>query len=175
MANKQKLARYALTMLALLLSTSIAMAQQHLKLQFNFEHVSGQSVTDPISGVTAQLMNQAKVVDYGKYHVLDLGNGTGYLDMTKEAGTIAKNLNDFTVSVYYRVDKDASLSGAGYFLWCFSQSEANTQTASPYMGYRLNAQRMATSTGGWGSEVGTQVGNASTKGQWIHMLYRQTR
>ena len=174
MANKQKLARYALTMLALLLSTSIAMAQQHLKLQFNFEHVSGQSVTDPISGVTAQLMNQAKVVDYGKYHVLDLGNGTGYLDMTKEAGTMAKNLNDFTVSVYYRVNKDASLSGAGYFLWCFSQSEANTQTASPYMGYRLNAQRMATSTGGWGSEVGTQVGNASTKGQWIHMLYRQT-
>lgn len=150
-----------------------AWAQEELKLQFNFENVSGTSVKDPISGVEATLMNQAKVVEFGKYHVLDLGSGTGYLDMTKEAGKVVRNLTDFTVSAYYRVDKDASLSGAGYFLWCFSQSAANTQTSAAYMAYRLNAQRMATSTGGYGSEVGLEVGTEASKGSWAHVLYRQ--
>ncbi|MBP5196070.1 MAG: hypothetical protein J6035_01495 [Bacteroidaceae bacterium] len=33
---------------------------------------------------------------------------------------------------------------------------------------------MATAPAGWGSEVGMQMGTASEKGRWIHMLYRQT-
>lgn len=161
--------------LMLLVWTGIANAQEeNLRMQFNFENVSGQSVTDPVSGVTAKLMGEAKVVEMGRRHVLDLGSGTGYLDMTKNAGEVVRNLTDFTVSVYYRVDAKASLSGAGYFLWCFSQSAANTQTASPYMAYRLNAQRMATSTGGWGAETGIQTGSESSKGRWMHMLYRQS-
>ena len=163
------------TLCMLLLTTGLAQAQnEHLKMQFDFSSVQGTSVTDPVSGITAKVMNQAKVVQMGPYHVLDLGNGTGYLDMTTQAGSIVRGMDDFTVSVYYRVDAEASLSGAGYFLWCFSQSAANTQTASPYTAYRLNVQRMATSTGGWGSETGFEVGNESAKGRWIHMLYRQT-
>lgn len=145
-----------------------------LRMQMDFSSVDGSSVTDTLSGVTARMMNQARVVDMGQYRVLDLGNGTGYLDLTVSAGQIVRSLEDFTVSVYYRVNEDASLSGAGFFLWCFSQSAANTQTASPYTAYRLNAQRMATSTGGWGAEVGMEVGSESDKGRWIHMLYRQS-
>lgn len=174
MTSKMRKWRNALTLLAILMSTWSASAQEHLKLQFDFEHVSGKSVTDPVSGVTAQLMNDASVVSYGKRQVLDLGNGTGYLDMTKEAGAVVRNLTDFTVSVYYRVDNNASLSGAGFFLWSFSQSDANTQTSAPYSAYRLNAQRMATSTGGWGSEVGMEMGAEATKGKWTHVLYRQS-
>ncbi len=147
--------------------------EENLRLQFNFENVDGKNVTDPISGVTAKLMSQAKVVEMGKYKVLDLGNGTGYLDMTKNAGTIVKDLEDFTISVYYRIDSEASLSGAGYFLWCFSRLTANTETSSAYMAYRLNAQRMATSKAGWGSEVGMEVGSESVKGRWMHVVYRQ--
>ncbi|MBO7103721.1 MAG: laminin G, partial [Bacteroidaceae bacterium] len=161
----------------LLLSTGTASAQaqdEHLKMQFDFSNTSGTNVTDATSGITAKLMGQAQVVTMGQYHVLDLGNGTGYLDMTRSAGELVRSLGDFTVSVYYRVDAGASLSGAGYFLWCFSQSAANTQTASPYTAYRLNAQRMATSTGGWGSETGMEVGSESEKGRWMHVLYRQT-
>ena len=174
MTSKMSKMRSAFLLLAILLSTWTASAQEHLKLQFNFDHVSGKSVTDPVSGVTAQLMNEASVVSYGSRHVLDLGDGTGYLDMTREAGAVVKGLADFTVSVYYRVDKNASLYGAGYFLWCFSQSAANTQTSAPYSAYRLNAQRMATSTGGWGSEVGMETGAEATKGKWTHVLYRQS-
>ena len=146
---------------------------EHLKMQFDFSNTSGTNVKDATSGITAKLMGQAQVVTMGQYHVLDLGNGTGYLDMTRSAGELVRSLGDFTVSVYYRVDAGASLSGAGHFLWCFSQSAANTQTASPYTAYRLNAQRMATSTGGWGSEIGMEVGSESEKGRWIHFLYRQ--
>ena len=163
------------TIVGLLLLMAVqAVAEEHLVMRFNFENVDGKNVTDHVSGITAKVMNQASVVEMGSRRVLSLGNGTGYLDMTKNAGEVARNLSDFTVSVYYRVDSKASLSGAGYFLWCFSQSAANTQTSAPYSAYRLNAQRMATSTGGWGGEVGMEVGGESAKGRWMHMLYRQS-
>ncbi len=161
-------------MLTLLAWTGLAYAQENLKMQFNFEDVDGTEVSDPISGVKAQLVNNAKVVEMGSKHVLDLGEDNGYLDMTKNAGRLMRNTDDYTVSVYYRVSSGASLSGSGHFLWCFSQSAANTQTSAPYMGYRLNAQRMAASTGGWGAEKGMEVGSATAKGRWMHMLYRQT-
>ena len=158
----------------LLLMVGQAVAEEHLVMQFNFEDVDGKNVIDPVSGITAKVMNQASVVEMGSRKVLDLGNGTGYLDMTRDAGEVVRNLSDFTISVYYRVDSKASLSGAGYFLWCFSQSAANTQTSAPYTAYRLNAQRMATSTNGWGNEVGMEVGSESAKGHWMHILYRQS-
>ena len=163
-----------IAMLMLLACTGVIRAQENLKMQFNFENVQGDEVTDPISGVTAKLVNKAAIIEMGNRHVLDLGNGSGYLNMTKSTGEVVRNLTDYTVSVYYRVASKASLSGAGYFLWCFSQSAANTQTSAPYMAYRLNAQRMATSTGGWGAEIGMEVGTESIKGRWMHMLYRQS-
>ena len=146
---------------------------ENLQLHFDFSNVSGTNVKDNISGVTASLKGAAKVIEMGQYHVLDLGNATGYLDMTSNAGAIVKKLEDFTVSVCYKVDAEASLSGAGYFLWCFSQSSANTADSSPYTAYRLNAQRMATSTGGYNHETGMEMGSASAKGRWMHVLYRQ--
>lgn len=158
---------------ALLFCVSSLFAQEKLKMQFNFEAVSGTTVSDPISGISAKLVNNAKVVAMGNRQVLNLGTSNGYLDMTKSAGEIIKGLTNYTVSVYYRVGNKASLSGAGYFLWCFSRSAANTQTSSGYAGYRLNAQCMAASTSGWGSEKNAQIGTASAQGRWVHMLYRQ--
>ncbi len=160
--------------LSLLLLSHASANDKNLKLHFDFSNVSGTQVIDMASSIKGILMNQAKVIQMGEYKVLSLGNGTGYLDMTSGAGQLVRSLENFTISVYYRVDETASISAAGNFLWCFSQSAANTQTASPYIAYRLNAQRVATSTGGWGSEIGMEVGTESAKGFWIHMLYRQT-
>jgi len=161
------------TLSLLLLASSASASGENLKLHFDFSKVSGKQVTDVASSVKGKLMNQARVIKMGSYNVLDLGNGTGYLDMTSSAGQQVRSLEDFTVSVYYRVDMAATVSAAGNFLWCFSQSSANTETASPYTAYRLNKQRMATSTGGWGSETAMEIGTESDKGCWIHMLYRQ--
>jgi len=157
------------------LIATIAMAQEeHLKMRFNFDNVSGTSVTDTTSGVTAKTLGAATVVEMGDYKVLDLGNGSGYLTMTMEAGKIVRQLEDYTISVYYCVAADGTLSGNGHFLWSFSQLATNEETSGRYMAYRLNAQRMAATSAGWGSEVGLEVGSESPKGHWMHVLYRQS-
>lgn len=161
-------------LMALLVSATAGAQEENLKMRFDFENVSGTSVKDEISGITAKTMGSAKVVEMGDYHVLDLGKASGYLNMTVGAGRLVRQLEDFTISVYYCVSRDASLSGNGYFLWAFSQSQANTETFGPYAAYRLNAQRMATATSGWSTEVGMEVGTESAKGRWVHMLYRQS-
>lgn len=161
--------------LVMLLCSVTSVAQdEHLKMRFDFENASGTSVTDDVSCITAKTAGVAKVVEMGSRHVLDPGNASGYLNMTTAAGKLVRQLEDFTISVYYCVARDASLSGAGYFLWAFSQSAANTETSGPYTAYRLNTQRIATSAAGWGSEVGMEVGTESAKGRWVHVLYRQT-
>ncbi|MCR5820860.1 MAG: alginate lyase family protein [Bacteroidaceae bacterium] len=147
---------------------------ENLIMQFNFENVVGTKVTDSISGIAAKTMGAASVIEMGPFHVLDLGDATGYLNMSSYAGRLVRQLEDFTISAYYCVARDASLSGNGYFLWSFSQLVANSETSSAYSAYRLNAQRMATSSAGWGSEVGMEVGTESAKGRWVHVLYRQT-
>ena len=146
----------------------------NLVMQFDFSDVSGTSVSDKNhSNLKARLMSGATVQSVGNYHVLNLGSANGYLDLTAAAGTLLAELTDYTVSVYYRIGSDVGISGNGYFLWAFSNSEANTATASPYSGYRVNAQRYATSTGGYQNETGMEAGSASPTGRWMHVLYRQ--
>lgn len=168
--------KWAVACTAFLLMATNAMAQdENLVLHYTFDNVNGTSVSDAsASGVTAKLVNQVKVEKMGKYSVLNLGANNGYLDMTSAAGEVAMGLSDFTVSAYYLVDSDASLSGAGYFLWCFSHLAANTQTSGPYTAYRLNAQRFATSPNGWGSEVGIEKGSEAAKGTWQNVTYVQS-
>ncbi|MCD8318567.1 MAG: alginate lyase family protein [Paraprevotella sp.] len=148
--------------------------EEGLRLHLDFENVTGTSVPDAASsGIKASLKNSAKVVEMGKYHVLDLGNSSGYLDLTSQAGTLFKGLDTYTLSMYNRVDETASLTGNGYSLWTFSTSEACTASEGKYSAYRLNVQRFANSTGGYASETGFEVGTESEKGKWIHVLYKQ--
>lgn len=154
--------------------TAFADNDANLKIHYTFDDVSGTSVTDESgNGHTATLYNNASVIEMGKYHVLSLGNGTGYLDMGASAGNELTTTDNFTISAYCYVDKTASLSGAGYFLWAFSQLSANVAASGPYMAYRLNVQRFATSTGGYNNESGMEVGTAAAQGSWQHVLYRQ--
>lgn len=148
--------------------------EEGLLLHYDFSQVSGTSVNDlSPSGITAKLVNNAKVEQMGKYHVLNLGTANGYLDMTSKAGAAFKGVDDYTVSVYYLVDKGALLSGNGYFLWAFSTQTACGSGDGKYSAYRLNAQRYATSTGGFSNESGIETGAASTKGQWMHVAYTE--
>lgn len=172
----QLISKFFLCAVLVLCTTLHTSAQtDSLLLHYTFDNVNGTTVPDEsASGVNATLKNDATIVEVGKYHALSLGAGTGYLDLSAAAGNLVRSLGDFTISVYYRVDASASLSGAGFFLWAFSQSAANTATSAPYTAYRLNVQRMATSTGGYQNETGFEIGSESAKGEWIHMLYRQS-
>ena len=146
-----------------------------LILHFDFEHVPGNAVSDPdCSGIAATLMNEAKIDKMGKYHVLNLGNNNGYLDLTEKAGDLFRKTNVYTISMYYRVNEKASLSGNGFFLWAFSTSADCSQSAGKYSAYRLNAQRFANSTGGYNHESAIERGGESEKGAWIHVLYTQS-
>nr|MCR4919641.1 alginate lyase family protein [Prevotella sp.] len=169
---KKKL--FFVTMMLLAFVNGACAQDAHLKVHFDFSQVEGTTVNDVASGSSSKLMGVAKIEQIGKYNVLNLGNASGYLDITRTASNIIKNLGDFTVSACYRVDDAAPLSGNGFFLWAFSTSAACTQTEGKYMAYRLNAQRFAISTGGYGSETGMEMGSASSKGRWIHVLYRQS-
>ena len=147
---------------------------ENLIMQFDFSNVQGSNVTDPISGITAKTVGAASIIKMGQYSVLDLGNASGYLDMTATAGTLLRSHDDYSVSVYYRLSEDASLSGNGYFLWAFSTSSAVGATDGKYTAYRLNAQRFATSKGGYQNESGIEKGSASEKGKWIHVAYTES-
>lgn len=140
--------------------TLAAQDTSHLRLHIDFANANGRNIPDKDtgSGITAKTVSSAAVEAMGPYSVLNLGNSSGYLDLTRNTGAIIKTLSDFTFSVYYRVDESASLAGNGYFLFSFSQMLNNTDTSGPYIAHRLNAQRMAISTGGYTNEHGMELG-----------------
>ncbi len=146
---------------------------QDLLLHFDFKQAAGTTVTDNASQVKAVLRNNAKVEPLGDYHVLNLGTANGYLDMTSAAGKKFISTDNYTVSVYYFVEKDYTISGNGYFLWAFSTNSVCSKTEGKYSAYRLNAQRIATSTGGWGSEKGYDLGSVTPQGMWMHVAYTE--
>lgn len=146
-----------------------------LKIHYTFDNVTNKTVQDESgSGNNGTLVNNASILTMGKYKILNLGDGTGYLDMGQKSGAALASLTDYTVSLYYRVDKNASLSGNGFFLWAFSTLTSNGAGDGLYAAYRLNAQRFALSTGGYSNEKGIEIGGAATKDTWQHILYRQT-
>ena len=97
---KTTMKKWAVACTAFLLMATNVMAQdENLVLHYTFDNVSGTSVSDAsASGVTAKLVNQAKVEKMGKYSVLNLGANNGYLDMTSAAGEVALGLSVFPVS-----------------------------------------------------------------------------
>ena len=147
---------------------------QGLVLHYDFASVNGSTVSDKSdSGIDATLRNGATIDVLGDWALLDLGQSSGFLDMSAKAGALFRALDNYTLSMYYRVNKATSLSGNGHFLWAFSTTVANSASSGKYSAYRLNAQRFANSTGGYNNEVGIEVGGESAKDEWIHVLYTQ--
>lgn len=106
-------------------------------------------------------------------HVLNLGSQDGYFDLGPDAGEIVASLDDFTISVYYKVSSENKLDGYGHFLFAFSHLAENQAEEGPYMAYRLNEERFETSTGGWNHEEIVMKGKPSDRDVWVHALFRQ--
>ncbi len=155
-------------------SNSKGQSSEGMLLHYSFDNFNGTTVIDDSGyGIDGQLKNNATIEEMGTYHVLNLGNSNGYLDMGANAGTSFISSDNYSISVYYFVKEDASLDGNGYFLWSFATSSTTSSSDGKYSAYRLNAQRVATSTGGYTNETGIEVGNQSAKGKWIHVAYIQ--
>ena len=166
--------RLLLTFIALFAYMGVKADENGLKLHFDFANSYNGKVPDEISGAAiGTLHNNAKVVKAGKYYLLDLGSENGYFDMGKEAGNILKSCSDWSISMYYYINSNQVITGAGNFLFAFSTSEACQASTGQYCAYRVNVQRYATSTGGYSNETGIQQGSASEKGRWINVTYVQ--
>jgi hypothetical protein len=165
---------------ALLLYSSLLTAQisAGLKLHYLFEADAGDAtlVGDASgSGYNGTLVSDAVLKKLDNFGVLYLGNSNGYVDMGAKTGGLIASLEDFSVATYLYIEPASSITGNGNFVWAFSTSDACTQTVGKYVAYRVNAQRYAQSTGGWGSEVvAIEKGAAATKGVWQHIAYVQS-
>ncbi|KAA6302762.1 MAG: hypothetical protein EZS26_000932 [Candidatus Ordinivivax streblomastigis] len=145
-----------------------------LKVRYIFDNVTGTSVPDASgSNNNGTIHNQASILKLGKYNVLNLGTGTGYLDMGTSVGNVVPNMGNYTVSAYYRVDDTEALSGNGHFLWTFSTQAANSATAGQYMYYRVPNQKAVIASAGWNSEKPVGGTTTAAKGSWQHIVYRQ--
>ncbi len=70
----------------LLMATVCSKAQEaNLKMKFDFSNITGTSVKDDVSGITATLVNNAKVMSMGKYKVLNLGTTKSTSDTCSHA------------------------------------------------------------------------------------------
>ncbi|MDR2086719.1 MAG: hypothetical protein LBP72_06040 [Dysgonamonadaceae bacterium] len=146
-----------------------------LKVRYNFETVNDKVVADASgSGYDGTLFNEASILNIGKYNVLSLGSGTGYLEMNATLGNVISGMENYTVSAYYRVNADEALSGNGNFLWAFSTQAANSAAGGQYIYYRMSNQKHVISTAGWNNEKAILLDAAPQKGAWQHVLYRQT-
>ncbi|MDR0687290.1 MAG: LamG domain-containing protein, partial [Prevotellaceae bacterium] len=127
------------------------------------------------SGYNGILVGGAALKKLKDFNVVALGSSNGYVDMGVETGNLIASLEDFSIATNLYIEAGSSITGNGNFVWAFSTGSACTQTDGKYVAYRVNAQRYAQSTGGWGSErVGIEKGAAATKGVWQHIAYVQS-
>ena len=112
-------------------------------------------------------------IDESNNAILHLGTDNGYYDLTAETGALIKELDDFSVSVFFKVSSENKLDGYGHFLFAFSQLAENNASEGPYMAMRLNEQRFETSTGGYEHEEIIMQGGKPKRDVWVHVLYRQ--
>lgn len=168
--------RYALFLTAIL-STAVLFASvnEGLQLHYTFQSASGSKVPDVTgNGYDGVLKNGASVGSIQDHGLLNLGTDNGYLDLGATTGELIRNLVDFTIATYLYLEPGHSISGNGNFAWAFSTREANTQTSGRYLAYRVNQQRYAQSSGGWGGEVVVvSLNKTADQGRWHHIAITQ--
>lgn len=138
----------------------------------NFEGTECVAQYDFVNGKRG-LRNEATIETIGNRQILNLGSNEGFYDMTPEMGRVVKSLNDFTFSVYYRVDSSNPLDGYGHFIFACSELAENGPEKGPYVAFRLNEQRFEVSTGGYMHEEYIMQGGKPERDVWHHALYRQ--
>jgi hypothetical protein len=153
-----------------------------LLVKYDFASVADSIVTDAAEKhLTGVLKNQAKVQSIGKtvkYNVLNLGDSIGYFDMGPEVGKLMYNLNDYTMSAYYRIDSTyANITKAGNFLWSLSNTNAAMTAQTGYVIGALNNQSVSITPGYYTAASGNQavsLGSVALTNGWHNLAYTQS-
>ena len=130
------------------------------------------------SGFVATVMNDAHIRTIGKtdqYNVLDLGNGTGYLDMGTEIGKAIYSLNNYTMCGFFRIAGDyAYLNSDGNFYWTFSNTADAKNDPTGYIIGSLKETSQSVATGRYDNgNQAVSAGKNAAKGTWHHFAYVQ--
>ena len=151
---------------------------------FSLDNIYNQNdtifVTDTEFGYTANLQNDASIRYIGEtdqYTVVDLGAGTGYVDLGEDIGKTIYNVSDYSMSIFFRIENDWALSPNGNFIWSFSNSEDITvpRDAGFYM-ILTNCHYSITDTWYQTSQDvpgGKNPSDAEYDGSWHHVAYVQ--
>lgn len=155
----------------------------NLMVKYDFTDVNGTTVKDKAEkGFTGTLMNDAKIRLIGdeltgKIPVLDLGDSIGYFDLGSEMGKVVSQMQDYTLSSYFRVDESyTNLTSNGNFLWNFSNSANAPVDANGYIISILKYMSVSVTPGYYTTASGNQevsYNNQALQGGWHSFVYTQ--
>jgi len=153
-----------------------------LIVKHDFTLVTDSTVTDAAEKhFTGTIKNGAKINTIGttkQYKVLNLGDSVGYFDLGLEIGKVLYNLNDFTMSCYYRVNEaNTDLTKNGNFLWNFSNSTNVNTDKNGYIIASLKDQSVTITPGFYTAASGNQsvsFASAALLGGFHNLTYTQS-
>ncbi|MHB9056893.1 MAG: immunoglobulin-like domain-containing protein [Paludibacteraceae bacterium] len=154
-----------------------------LLVKFDFSQFADTIVTDVaekhFQGVAR---NNSKIMTMGlttPYKVLNLGDSIGYFDMGQEMGKLMYNLQDYTLSTYYRVDTayhSTEIEKNGNFLWNIANSKDILSDPTGYIIGKLKNHGLSITPTNWSREQGvTPTPTApALSGNWHNFTYTQS-
>ncbi|HLP04768.1 MAG TPA: family 43 glycosylhydrolase [Paludibacter sp.] len=169
-------AKISLFLSFFLLAFLIGIRAETLKLHYNLaSDVAGStSVLDQSgNGLNGTLVNGAKINTYDGVNVIDLGTSKGYVDMGTQLGSVVATLTNYSVVTKIFIPTTSDDSGAGNFIWTFSNSSDNGATNSGCVFLSARNTRCAITKTGWRNESGMEAGTDLAKGAWKTVIYVQ--
>ena len=167
-ADKAESIRLALTVGAYI----PAAIGEALRLRYEVNASRTAFTAHPAAGISwnAGLESGASIITLNGYPMVDVGASNGWVDLGAGLGTVLTALPAFTVETYVYVPDTVSITGAGNFIWSFSNSATGSATAGRYMWLRATQQRFAISSGGWNNEQFSTPAAAMGRGEWRHVV-----
>jgi hypothetical protein len=153
-----------------------------LIVKYDFANVSDSIVTDAAEKHFSGTMKKGALIKTigitNQYKVLNLGDSIGYFDMGTEVGKVLYNLNDYTMSCYYRVNEaNTDFTKNGNFLWSFSNSTNVNTDRNGYIIGSLKDQSVNITPGYYTTATGNQYvsfASSALLGGWHNMTYTQS-
>lgn len=172
----KKIKKSAFLLLVFFSMLAVGIKAQTLKLHYDLasDVVGSTSVLDQSgNGLNGSLLNGAKIGTYDGVNVIDLGTSKGYVDMGAQTGSVVATLTNYSVMTKIFIPTTSDVSGAGNFIWTFSNSNDNGTANAGCVFLSAHNTRCAITKTGWRNESGLETGTNLAKGVWKTVIYVQ--
>jgi len=172
----KKIKLFSFPLLAFFLMLASGIQAQTLKLHYDLASgiVGSTSVLDQSgNGLNGSLLSGAKIGTYDGVNVIDLSTSNGYVDMGVQTGNLVATLTNYSVMTKIFIPTSSDISGAGNFIWTFSNSSDNGASNTGCIFLAAHNTRCAITKTGWQNESGMQTSTDLAKGAWKTVIYVQ--